>query len=191
MQESDCYPHLYQESAQRTTKNLDVAILQGRAIGGGTAVNWTTSYRTPEDVVERWRTKHKATGVKYKDLEPHWQIIEERLNVHRTNEGGVNKNNRMILEGCRALGFEAHLLKRNVRGCAQTGYCGFGCPIDAKQSTLVTLIPDAVNLGATVISRASVDSVTIDKNVVTGLKGRFKDALGRKPICSEPSLCSS
>ena len=179
MQESDCYPHLYQESAQRTTKNRDVAILQGRALGGGTAVNWTTSYRTPKDVVERWQQKHKATGVRYEDLEPHWDVIEKRLNVHRTNEGGVNKNNRMILDGCRALGFEAHLLKRNVRGCAQTGYCGFGCPIDAKQSTLVTLIPDAVNLGATVISRASVDALIIENKVAVGLKGRFKDALGR------------
>ena len=32
-------------------------------------------------------------------------------------------------------------IRRNVKGCWNLGYCGMGCPINAKQSMLVTTIP--------------------------------------------------
>ena len=43
---------------------------------------------------------------------------------------------------------------RNTRNCFKSGYCGMGCPVDAKQSMLVTYLPDAVQKGATVVARA-------------------------------------
>ena len=51
MREKDTEPRLYQEGMARTTADAGIAIMQGRAVGGTTVVNWTTSFRTPEDVV--------------------------------------------------------------------------------------------------------------------------------------------
>ena len=51
MQEATAFPRLYQDRGNRATADLSIAILQGRAVGGGTVVNWTTSYRTPDDVL--------------------------------------------------------------------------------------------------------------------------------------------
>ena len=39
--EVDMYKLLYQEGATRLTKNGGVKVLQGRCLGGGTAVNWS------------------------------------------------------------------------------------------------------------------------------------------------------
>jgi choline dehydrogenase-like flavoprotein len=41
---------------------------------------------------------------------------------------------------------------RNVRGCWNLGYCGMGCPTNAKQSMLVTTIPSALSHGATLVT---------------------------------------
>src|SRR6266581_1565901 len=48
LQEATAYPRLYQEKGQRATADLAITVLQGRCVGGGTTVNWTTSFRTPE-----------------------------------------------------------------------------------------------------------------------------------------------
>jgi choline dehydrogenase-like flavoprotein len=61
--EDEAYPFLYQDGGQRATKDGAIAILQGRALGGGTTVNWTTCFRTPDYIVEHWRTKHAVGGV--------------------------------------------------------------------------------------------------------------------------------
>ena len=47
MSEAEAYPDLYQDSAARKTKDKAINILQGRCVGGGTTVNWTSSFRTP------------------------------------------------------------------------------------------------------------------------------------------------
>jgi choline dehydrogenase-like flavoprotein len=58
MREDINFPMLYQETGARTTRDLALTILQGRAVGGSTVVNWTTSFRTPPHVYEHWRTHH-------------------------------------------------------------------------------------------------------------------------------------
>ncbi|TMG96537.1 MAG: GMC family oxidoreductase, partial [Betaproteobacteria bacterium] len=47
MREAEAYAELYQESAARKTRDKAISILQGRCVGGGTTVNWTSSFRTP------------------------------------------------------------------------------------------------------------------------------------------------
>ncbi|CAN5420113.1 hypothetical protein BH09MYX1_BH09MYX1_51530 [soil metagenome] len=152
--ERDMMPKLYQEGGQRTTADLGISILQGRAVGGTTVVNWTTSFRTPEDVVEHWATKHAVGGFAYSDLVPHWDWIEKRLGITKVTPESMNPNNRTLYDGCKSLGWEVDTLKRNVVACLQTGMCGLGCPVNAKRSMLVTMIPDAVDGGARVVFRA-------------------------------------
>src|SRR5205814_9302021 len=80
MQESTAYPRLYQDRGNRATADLAIAVLQGRAVGGGTVVNWTTSFRTPDDVVARWRAKDGAR-FSPEDLRPHFEEVEQRLGI--------------------------------------------------------------------------------------------------------------
>src|SRR4030095_16411034 len=55
MRESEAYPELYQESAARKTKDKAINILQGRCVGGGTTVNWTSCFRTPPATLAFWQ----------------------------------------------------------------------------------------------------------------------------------------
>ena len=57
MLESVAYPTLYQESAGRKTADKAINILQGRTVGGSTTVNWTSSFRTPEDTLAFWQSR--------------------------------------------------------------------------------------------------------------------------------------
>jgi choline dehydrogenase-like flavoprotein len=181
MREDECYPHLYQESALRATKDLAIAIFQGRAIGGTTVVNWTTSFRTPEPTLELWKRRFAVGHVDAAALAPHFDAVEQRLSIAEIPFELVNRNNRLLWDGCKALGLDVNLLKRNVKGCAHTGYCGYGCPIDAKQSMLVTYLPEALDAGATVVSRARVDRLLFDGERVGSLEASFLDAWGLAP----------
>jgi choline dehydrogenase-like flavoprotein len=162
MTEATMVPRLYQERGWRSTDDGAIGILQGRAVGGTTVVNWTTCLRTPERVLSHWQEHHGVQGPTHAALVSHWERVEERLSVAQVRLEDLNVNNRVIWEGAHALGWDAHLLHRNVNRCAHTGYCGVGCPIDAKQSMLVTMIPDAVRQGAEVYANASVQRLDLD-----------------------------
>ena len=54
MLEREAYPALYQESAGRKTVDEGIGILQGRAVGGSTLVNWCSSFRTPAATLAHW-----------------------------------------------------------------------------------------------------------------------------------------
>jgi len=176
--EDEAYPYLYQDGAQRTTKDLAITIMQGKAVGGGSVINWTTCFRTPDDVVDLWRSKHGVSTVDNAALAPHFAWAEERLSVNKTPLELVNKNNRTVWDGARALNHDVDTTKRNVLGCAQTGNCGHGCPIDAKQSMLVTCLPDAMKAGASVLSRCRVDTIVYEGSRAVAVVGHALDAFG-------------
>lgn len=176
--EDEAYPYLYQDGAQRTTKDLAITVMQGKTVGGGSVINWTTCFRTPDDVVDLWRSKHGVSTVDNAALAPHFAWAEERLSVNKTPLELVNKNNRTVWDGARALNHDVDTTKRNVLGCAQTGNCGHGCPIDAKQSMLVTCLPDAIKAGASVLSRCRVDTIVYEGSRAVAVVGHALDAFG-------------
>jgi choline dehydrogenase-like flavoprotein len=181
MRERDCVPRLYQEAATRTTADAGIALLQGRAVGGTTVVNWTTSFRTPEDVVAHWATRHGVKGFAYADLVPHYEAIEARLAIAKVDLETLNANNRTLYDGCKAMGWEVETLRRNVHACFQTGFCHLGCPVNAKRSMLVTMIPDAIDANARLVFRARADRLEVDGASVARLRGTLLDSEGRLP----------
>jgi len=181
MREKDSLPHLYQEGGARATKDLAISILQGRAVGGTTVVNWTTCFRTPEDVVAHWRDAHDVKGFAYADLVPHWEAIEKRLAIAQVDESTLNANNRKLFDGCKKLGWSVETLRRNVHACMQTGYCGLGCPVNAKRSMLVTMVPDAIDAGARLVFRARADRLERRGNAITKLEATLLDSAGIAP----------
>jgi len=163
MQEGWAYPHLYQDGGNRTTDDLGILILQGRAIGGGTTVNWTSSLRPPASTLALWSSRHGVSGWDATSLEPHFRAVEQRLGVRPGDESDVNANNRKLREGAEKLGLKTQLIPRNVKGCARLGACGLGCPLDAKQSAALTYLQDAVKAGADVYTRARAKLLEVDR----------------------------
>ncbi len=180
MHESEAYPQLYQESAARKTKDKGINILQGRSVGGSTTVNWTSSFRTPPATLRYWRERFGLADFSEPELAPWFELMERRLGVHEW-QVPANANNELLRAGAHALGIPTGIVHRNVRACQNLGYCGMGCPTNAKQSMLVTTIPAALQHGARLFSRTRAERLLFEGNRVTGLACVAMDAAGIAP----------
>lgn len=176
MREADMYPKLYQDGGGRATEDLAISILQGRCIGGGTTVNWTTCFRTPDYVLEHWKSVFGITGWGREVLEPSFSAVETRLNIRPALESDMNPNNRVLWEGARAIGLQPALVQRNVVRCFKTGYCGVGCPVDAKQGMHLTYLKDAVARRTTVYPRVRVTRLVEKGAQIVAAEGTVLEA---------------
>ena len=175
MREETAYPRLYQERGARATANLAITVLQGRALGGGTVVNWTTSLRVGEAVLTHWARRHGVEGLDGKALAPHFEAVERRLSIAPDVLGEINANNRALWDGCGKLGWSRALVPRNVSGCLRLGYCGMGCPVDAKSSMDQTYLRDAVAAGATIYANVSVQRIDAEGRRAAAVTGEVRD----------------
>lgn len=181
MDESRAFRELYQEAAGRTTSDGAIGILQGRAVGGTTTVNWTSSFRTPPETLKHWAAQHSVKDSSVDAMAPWFQKMEERLGVAPWGMA-PNANNETLKRGCEKLGWEWHVIPRNVRGCMNSGYCGFGCPVNAKQSMLVSTIPAALKNGAELVHHLRVQELFFSSGTV-----RHMTALALDRDCIEPT----
>lgn len=144
MDELTAYANLYQEGMSRVTKDGAIAILQGRCVGGSTTVNWTSSFRTPDDTLTYWAEKYGLDNLTPEALAPWFEGRENRHNMAPW-QMDPNANNDILRKGCEQLGYSWQIIPRNVKGCWNLGYCGVGCPTNAKQGALMTTIPGALD----------------------------------------------
>ncbi|WP_312243957.1 GMC family oxidoreductase [Stutzerimonas nitrititolerans] len=175
MQEPRAYASFYQEGIGRTSKDGAITILQGRAVGGSTLVNWTSSFRTPVPTLEHWAREHAVAGHDEAGLAPWFERIEQRLSIEPWAMA-PNANNQVIRDGCARLGYSWAVIPRNVRGCWNLGYCGMGCPTNAKQSMLVTSIPATLENGGELLYLARAERLEIANGRVTELQCLGMDA---------------
>ncbi len=171
MDERKAYKNLYQEHAGRMNKNGSLSILQGRCVGGTTVVNWTSSFRTPEQTLAHWQSTYQLEGCSVNDMAPWFEKMEKRLNINPWPVP-ANENNAILSRGADTLGIPWKVIPRNVLGCWNLGFCGTGCPTNAKQSMLVTTIPEALKHGSQLIYNASAEQLIFDdkQQKVTAIK---------------------
>ncbi len=184
MRESKAYPELYQESAGRLTKDKGIKILQGRNVGGGTTINWTTSFKTPKRSLDWWIDRWKVSGCTTEEMLPHFAEVEKQMGISPW-ELPANENNEVLGRGLSKLGLSQGSISRNVVDCQNLGYCGMGCPVGAKQSTLVSLIPDAINNGATLGHHLRCEKIITKKGIAEAVVLRSMDK-----TCLRPSSVS-
>jgi choline dehydrogenase-like flavoprotein len=142
-------------------------------------VNWTASFRTPAQTLEHWSRVHGVTGASPQDMAPWFARVEKQLNIEPW-AFEPNANNAALAKGLKALGWQAGVIPRNVRGCTDSGLCGFGCPFDAKQSMLVTAIPSAMSHDAALVSRVRAERFAWSGDRVTHLEAVALDKPGLK-----------
>ena len=179
MREEEAYPALYQESAARKTKDKAITILQGRTVGGSTTVNWTSSFRTPPDTLKFWQQRYGLATYGEQELKPWFELMEARLHVGDW-QAPPNENNDLLRRGAEKLGIPTGFIRRNVNGCWNLGYCGMGCPTNAKQSMLVSTIPSALDHGATLVTRARAERFVIQGERIEALECAALDARGQQ-----------
>jgi choline dehydrogenase-like flavoprotein len=174
--EAEMTPQLFLRRGALSTADLGMVVLAGSALGGGTIVNWSTSLRTPPDVLEEWERQHGVTGATSSDYLKGFEEAERRLGI-TTEDSEPNRNNAVLRAGCAKLGYEWKPIPRNASGCEQRcGACGYGCPFGRKQSTMLTYLQDAHEQGARVLVRANVERVLVKAGRAVGVEGWALDS---------------
>lgn len=159
--------HMYEKRALLATVDKSISLLAGSTLGGGTTVNWTTSLRPPDEVLREWQSQYGFSGATSADFQRSLDAVSQRLHIH-TSESLPNALNAHLEAGCRALGYDVTVIPRNVQGCENCGFCGYGCPFGAKQGTLKTYLQDAHQRGARIIVQAHAERILIEQGAARG-----------------------
>jgi choline dehydrogenase-like flavoprotein len=156
---------MYLDGGTASSVDQGVGILAGSCLGGGTVVNYTTSFRTPEGVREEWGGPF-ATDAFTLSLDAVWERLGANVEHNR-----VPAREEKVRAGLEGLGWHVDAMPRDVRGCEQgrvCGYCPFGCRLGAKQSSDRTWLVDAAKAGARVVVGARADRIAPGPQVEAG-----------------------
>jgi len=167
---------LYYQGGFAATADGAIALLAGGCLGGGTVVNYTTSFRSPDWLRHEWAADHGLAAFASDEYTASMDAVYERLGVN-LDHSRVSARERVLERGLRRLGWHAGTMPRNVQGCTQDarcGFCGYGCQIGAKQSTLKTYLMDAYNRRARIIVNCSVDRVAIENGRAVGVRATVR-----------------
>jgi choline dehydrogenase-like flavoprotein len=149
-------------------------MLQGKCVGGSTLVNSAIAWRTPEDVIDEWRSQFGLGDlVTMKALEPHFDALERDLNAHEVMDEVLGENNRLFVETAEDRGIHATRMRRYERGCKGSGQCLTGCPSAAKQGMSVSYVPWALATGrARIFCSCRVERVELRGGRAVGVRAR-------------------
>jgi choline dehydrogenase-like flavoprotein len=169
---------LYYQGGFAATSDAAIALIAGACLGGGTVINYTTSFRTPDWLREEWSERHGLTAFAGDDYTASLDAVYERLGVN-FDHSSVSAREQVLERGLRKLGWHVDSMPRNVQGCTQDercGFCGYGCQIGAKQSTLRTYLMDAYRQRARIVVNCTVDRVLIENGRAVGVRATVRQA---------------
>lgn len=156
------------------TDDQSVALIAGACLGGGTVVNYSTSFRTPEEVRAEWAA-HGVPAFTGEEYGASLDAVCDRLGVNQEHNAPSTRDQK-LRAGALSLGWHVDAMPRNVDGrCDQgvdCGTCGLGCRRGAKQSTAKTWLRDAAADGARLLVRTRVERVVVEQGRARGVEGR-------------------
>src|SRR5213082_2165067 len=169
---------LYYQGGFAATADAGIALVAGGCLGGGTVINYTTSFRSPDWLRDEWAQRHGLAAFATDEYTSSLDAVYERLGVN-VNHSRVSARERVLERGLRQLGWHVGSMPRNVEGCSQDercGFCGYGCQIGAKQSTLKTYLLDAYRNRARIVVNCTVDRVLVEDGRAVGVRATVRQA---------------
>ncbi|MBT8208544.1 MAG: GMC family oxidoreductase N-terminal domain-containing protein, partial [Acidimicrobiia bacterium] len=171
-EEAQATRDLFLDGALSATADAGVGLLAGSALGGGTLINYTTSFATPDRIREEWDDvagfDEVFTGDDYTAAS---QAVHARLGINRDHNALPGRE--MLLEkGLSNLGWHVDRMPRNVVGCPENGcgFCTMGCRRGARKCTTTTYLQDAYDAGARIVVNADARRVITSNGQATGVE---------------------
>ena len=115
--EADAFDTMYEQGGVCVTQDTGIAVLAGSCFGGGSAINWACSLRTPNFVREEWANTFGLRSFIERSYEESLEAICKRINVSDYDEADtVNHNtcNQIFIDGCRNLGYDVAVAPQNM-----------------------------------------------------------------------------
>lgn len=178
---TESVPRLYRDaSATVILGKPPIPYVEGRCVGGSTVINGGMAYRPPERVLDDWAARTGLRELGPKALEPLFDRVERRVSAAPSLEDSVGGDSTLMVEGARRMGWKVSVNRRNQKACVGANNCTLGCPTGAKQSTLVSYIPDAFKAGAGCLTDVRVERILVEGGRAVGVEGRAIDPLTRR-----------
>ncbi|KAK4364798.1 hypothetical protein RND71_016156 [Anisodus tanguticus] len=134
---------MYLGSGLLATKDMDVMLLAGSTVGGGSTINWSASIQTPQHVLKEWSESYKLELFESEFYKEALNIVCEKMGVQSDIEDEGFQN--MILrKGCQELGYPVETIPRNAPSDHYCGWCSMGCKYGRKKGTGETWLVDLV-----------------------------------------------
>ena len=151
--------------------NTVVILPMGRMVGGSTAINTGTCWRTPDWILSKW-VDEGLRDLTPDAMAPYFDRVWSEMNVTRADWKYLGGPGRVVARGCEALGYSHRPLDRNAPDCDGSGVCDSGCPTDARRSTNVSYVPTALRAGAELYTGVRAESLVREGGRVAGVVGR-------------------
>ena len=169
--EGDMLGALYLDGALLMTQSGSLPILAGSCVGGGTVINYTTSFPLPAPVRAEWGARSGLSLFAGPAFDASFARVNARLGVG-TRWTTPGTRDAILERGCRALGWHVDVIPRNVTDCKEQlecGYCTYGCRHGAKNSTARTYLADAARCGSRLVARCDVERILVERGRATGV----------------------
>ncbi|MBK7977360.1 MAG: GMC family oxidoreductase N-terminal domain-containing protein [Deltaproteobacteria bacterium] len=153
-----------------TLGNGVIQVPAGRLVGGSTAVNTATCWRTPEWILDHWVKDLALTDLSAERMAPHFDAVWNELGVSFSSREAIGPQGDIVARGCDALGYAHQPVWRNARDCDGQGVCDWGCPTDAKRSMNLSYIPSALKSHASLFTESRADRVWMEDGKAVGLE---------------------
>ncbi|MGH7453730.1 MAG: GMC family oxidoreductase N-terminal domain-containing protein [bacterium] len=157
-----------------------IIFAEGRCVGGSTVINAGICYRTPESVLDDWRREHGLAELAYDKLLPYFEMVEKNLHVMPVPDAIMGQDSLKFKQGAENLGYHYVRVQRNIHACQGTNLCVLGCPTGAKQSTLISYLPEALKNGTQLIANCHADKIVVKNGRVVGVEASAVDPANYK-----------
>ncbi|XP_024986540.1 long-chain-alcohol oxidase FAO4A [Cynara cardunculus var. scolymus] len=171
------------------TSNMEAVILAGSTVGGGSAINWSASIRTPQHVLKEWSECYELELFQSGLYEEAMDVICERMGVQSEIED-EGFNNTILRKGCEELGYPVNNIPRNSPPDHYCGWCCLGCKDGRKKGTSETWLVDVVESGnGAILPGCEAVKVVHDRkkgrerSTARGVMFEFRHQDGSKEVC--------
>ena len=158
-------------------KNI-ISYAEGKCVGGSTEINGALMWRTPENILQKWRTEFEIDDLDTNTMNKYFDEYEKEMSVSYQDENEGNIASKKLVEAANILNWSTAKVKRAQINCKNTNQCPIGCPTGAKRTMKKTFIQKAINNGASLLFNAKVEKIIFDKGSAT--KILVKNRLGKK-----------